>query len=112
MGVETTPTWTKLGNHASEIASKTHLKTLLNDGERTKSLTYTHNGVYIDFSRQNATVETQSVGFQRLYTMLWFGGRITMGMCLYCVDVAGSGEGMQGGGEDCTHASGRSFERD
>eukprot|EP00889_Picochlorum_renovo_P008772 jgi/Picre1/35802/NNA_003262.t1 len=61
MGVETTPTWTKLGNHASEIASKTHLKTLLKDEERTKSLTYTHNGVYIDFSRQNATVETQSM---------------------------------------------------
>lgn len=79
--METTPAWTKLGDHASEIATKTHLKTLLQDEERTKSLTYTHNGVYVDFSRQNATVETQSVGFQRLYTMLWFGARIAIVIC-------------------------------
>lgn len=69
MGVETTLAWTNLGKHASEIASQTHLKTLLEDQERSKSLSYTHNGVYVDFSRQNATVETQSVGFQNSYNV-------------------------------------------
>ena len=75
MGVETTLAWTNLGKHASEIASKTHLKTLLEDQERTKSLSYTHNGVYVDFSRQNATVETQLVGFQSSYNVpVWWDG--------------------------------------
>ena len=38
-----------------------HLRDLLQDDARTDAMVLEHNGVYLDFSRQNATQETLKV---------------------------------------------------
>ena len=53
--------WRQLQEHKASVISSLHLKDLLNDSKRTDGLTFNHNGVYIDFSRQNATLETLQV---------------------------------------------------
>lgn len=51
------PEWMALREHTKEI-QKLHLKDLLIDEERTDQLIRDHNGLYVDFSRQNMTDTT------------------------------------------------------
>lgn len=48
--------------HRSPLAPhRSHLRDLLVDEERTDSLVREHNGLYVDFSRQNVTETTMQV---------------------------------------------------
>lgn len=51
------PEWMALREHTKEI-QKLHLKDLLVEEERTDQLIREHNGLYVDFSRQNMTDTT------------------------------------------------------
>jgi len=57
MSISATPAWKALATHAKGIES-THLRNLLGDAKRCAALTAEHDGVLLDFSRQNATPET------------------------------------------------------
>ncbi|EJK76542.1 hypothetical protein THAOC_01689 [Thalassiosira oceanica] len=61
--VSTTAEWKRLQRHASETISQTHLRDLLKDEERCDSMFATHDGVYYDYSRQQATSETMDLLF-------------------------------------------------
>lgn len=50
-------TWMKLRDHAQEIKGS-HLRDLLQDPIRCASLSAEHNGLVLDFSRQNVTTTT------------------------------------------------------
>mmetsp|Transcript_9943 Transcript_9943/g.27058 ORF Transcript_9943/g.27058 Transcript_9943/m.27058 type:complete len:656 (+) Transcript_9943:2040-4007(+) len=51
------PEWNALSQHTKEV-EQLHLKDLLLDEERTDSMIREHNGIYLDFSRQNMTSAT------------------------------------------------------
>ena len=51
------PEWMALREHVKEV-QQLHLKDLLLDEERTDSMIRQHNGIYLDFSRQNMTDST------------------------------------------------------
>jgi glucose-6-phosphate isomerase len=51
------PEWMALQEHTKEV-QQLHLKDLLLDEERTDSMIREHNGIYLDFSRQNMTDST------------------------------------------------------
>jgi hypothetical protein len=55
--VSNTPEWKRLQQHVEEIES-THLRTLLQDKERCDAMFAEHDGVYLDYSRQRATLKT------------------------------------------------------
>ena len=55
-----TDEWKALVNHAGSIQG-THLKGLLEDDQRTEAMIKEHEGIYLDFSRQNATQDTINV---------------------------------------------------
>ena len=55
--VSDTPEWKKLVKHA-EYIENTHLRDLLQEKERCDELYATHDGVYLDYSRQRITLET------------------------------------------------------
>ncbi|PSC67631.1 cytosolic phosphoglucose isomerase [Micractinium conductrix] len=55
-----TPEWNALREHTKEIESL-HLRDLLLDEERTDNLIREHNGLYVDFSRQNITEVTMQL---------------------------------------------------
>lgn len=57
LSIAYSPEWMALREHTKEIG-KTHLKDLLVDEERTDNLIREHNGLYVDFSRQNMTENT------------------------------------------------------
>jgi len=59
--IDRSEVWSKLKAHVGDI-QQTHLRDLLKDSKRTENLVFTHNGIYVDFSRQNATIETVKVG--------------------------------------------------
>ncbi|KAI3431268.1 hypothetical protein D9Q98_004329 [Chlorella vulgaris] len=54
------PEWMALREHTKEVESL-HLRDLLVDEERTDSLVREHNGLYVDFSRQNVTETTMQL---------------------------------------------------
>eukprot|EP00804_Cyclotella_cryptica_P017530 CCRYP_006702-RB/>CCRYP_006702-RB protein AED:0.16 eAED:0.16 QI:0/0.5/0.33/1/1/1/3/148/670 len=60
--VSATPEWRKLQRHAQQIKS-THLRDLLQDPERCDAMWAEHDGVYYDYSRQQATLETMELLF-------------------------------------------------
>lgn len=49
--------WAALAEHVEDV-KKLHLKDLIGDASRVEAMTREHNGIYLDFSRQNATPET------------------------------------------------------
>lgn len=51
------PAWKSLTAHAKATAPL-HLRELLKDGTRSAAMRVAHNGITLDFSRQNATAET------------------------------------------------------
>lgn len=60
--VSSTSEWRKLQRHAEKIKSL-HLRDLLKDSERCDSMWADHDGVYYDYSRQQATLETMDLLF-------------------------------------------------
>ena len=60
-GICETYEWKSLTAHAKEV-NDIHLRDLLKDDGRTEAMTMEHNGIYLDFSRQNATLDTLKVG--------------------------------------------------
>ncbi|CAO2827330.1 unnamed protein product [Amaranthus hypochondriacus] len=55
--------WQNLKTHVGEI-KKTHLRDLMNDAERCKSMMVDFDGLLLDYSRQNATLDTMNKLFQ------------------------------------------------
>ena len=58
--VSRTPEWKALEDHVATI-EKTHLRDLLQDEARSDAMFAEHDGVYLDYSRQRATLETLSL---------------------------------------------------
>lgn len=52
--------WQNLCKHVDDI-EQVHLKDLLQHDQRTEAMIREQNGIYFDFSRQNATPETIKV---------------------------------------------------
>ena len=59
--VSASPEWKRLQQHAKYIQQSTHLRDLLQDKERCEAMYAEHDGVYLDFSRQRATLETMKL---------------------------------------------------
>ncbi|KAK7381336.1 hypothetical protein VNO78_33958 [Psophocarpus tetragonolobus] len=58
-----TQTWKELKAHVEDI-KKTHLRDLLSDDERSQSMVAEFDGVLLDYSRQQATLETREKLFK------------------------------------------------
>lgn len=58
--VSASPEWKRLQQHAKFIQS-THLRDLLVDEERCEAMYAEHDGVYLDYSRQRANLETMKL---------------------------------------------------
>ena len=58
--IVSSPAWKALVTHAAAV-KKLHLRELLNDARRATALTVEHDGIVLDSSRQNATVETKKL---------------------------------------------------
>mmetsp|Transcript_5036 Transcript_5036/g.14471 ORF Transcript_5036/g.14471 Transcript_5036/m.14471 type:complete len:784 (-) Transcript_5036:173-2524(-) len=58
--VSQTPEWRRLQRHADTIKS-THLRDLLKDQERCDAMFAEHDGAYLDYARQCATLETMDL---------------------------------------------------
>lgn len=55
--ISDTQPWKDLKDHVEDI-KKTHLRDLLSNEERSKSMTVEFDGILLDYSRQQATLET------------------------------------------------------
>jgi len=62
--VSRTAEWQRLKQHAKYIKQETHLRDLMQDEERCDELYATHDGVYLDYSRQRVTGETMELLFE------------------------------------------------
>jgi glucose-6-phosphate isomerase len=60
--INDTPQWKRLEAHVKEIES-THLRDLLRDEARGAALMAEYNGITLDYSRQNATLQTMDLLF-------------------------------------------------
>eukprot|EP00741_Cyanophora_paradoxa_P012264 tig00020604_g11851.t1 len=60
--ISTTPEWKKLAQHAEYIKS-THLRELMKDDARNQAFTAEHNGIVLDYARQNMVPETRQLLF-------------------------------------------------
>ncbi|TKY50326.1 Glucose-6-phosphate isomerase, cytosolic 2 [Spatholobus suberectus] len=58
-----TQPWKELKAHAEEV-KKTHLRDLLSDDERSQSMVVEFDGILLDYSRQQATLETREKLFK------------------------------------------------
>ena len=58
--VSASPEWKRLVKHAEAI-QKAHLRDFLNDQVRCDTMVAEHDGVYVDYSRQQATSETMQL---------------------------------------------------
>jgi glucose-6-phosphate isomerase len=58
--VSRTAEWKRLQKHAEYIQT-THLRQLMQDAVRSEALYATHDGVYLDYSRQRVTMETMKL---------------------------------------------------
>jgi len=61
--VSRTNEWKNLERHVVEDIEATHLRDLLQDRERSESMYATHDGVYLDYSRNRVTLETMKLLF-------------------------------------------------
>ena len=57
MSIAASSAWKALATHAKAIKA-THLRDLMQDGKRCAAMTAEHDGMLLDYSRQNATAET------------------------------------------------------
>lgn len=60
--ISDTVQWKRLEEHAP-VVSNIHLRNLLQDRDRCYAMSAEHNGVVLDYSRQNATTETMDMLF-------------------------------------------------
>ncbi len=58
--ISDSPAWKGLAGHVGDIR-KTHLRELMQDGKRCAAMTAEHDGILLDFSRQNADAKTVSL---------------------------------------------------
>ena len=58
--ISETKEWKRLEKHAEYIDS-THLRDLIQDQDRSDAMFATHDGLYLDYSRQRATLETMDL---------------------------------------------------
>lgn len=58
-----TDAWQNLKTHVAEI-KKTHLRDLMSDADRCKSMMVEYDGLLLDYSRQNATLDTMNKLFE------------------------------------------------
>jgi glucose-6-phosphate isomerase len=56
-GVNGTPQWKRLEMHAKSM-KQTHLRDLLQDADRCNALNASHNGIFLDFARENVVPDT------------------------------------------------------
>ncbi|XP_058753869.1 glucose-6-phosphate isomerase, cytosolic-like [Vicia villosa] len=61
--ISDTQAWKELKDHAEDI-KKSHLRDLLSNEERSQSLTVEFDGILLDYSRQQATLETREKLFK------------------------------------------------
>lgn len=61
--ISDSPAWKRLQQHAETVAASTHLRQLLADDKRNEAMRTEQRGIYLDFSRQNATTETLDLLF-------------------------------------------------
>lgn len=61
--INDTTAWKRLQEHANVIKSSTHLRELLQDEKRNEVLRTEQNGIFLDYSRQNATTQTLDLLF-------------------------------------------------
>lgn len=61
--ISSTPEWKRLQRHADYIKTDTHLRDLLKDADRCDAMFASHDGTYLDYSRQRATLETMDLLF-------------------------------------------------
>ncbi|KAL9179822.1 hypothetical protein ACHAXT_007792 [Thalassiosira profunda] len=61
--VSNTDEWKRLQRHAAEVVQPSHLRDLMQDPERCAAMYAEHDGVYFDYSRQQATLETMDLLF-------------------------------------------------
>jgi glucose-6-phosphate isomerase len=60
MSIASSPAWKSLAGHVEAIAA-THLRVLMGDAKRCAALCAEHDGVLLDYSRQNVTPETMKL---------------------------------------------------
>ncbi|TMW57043.1 hypothetical protein Poli38472_002968 [Pythium oligandrum] len=61
--INETTAWKRLQEHAQVIKTTTHLRDLLQDEKRNEVLRTEQHGIFLDFSRQNATTQTLDLLF-------------------------------------------------
>jgi len=61
--VSSTNEWKRLERHAAEVIRPSHLRDMIQDDERCDAMYAEHDGVYFDYSRQQATLETMDLLF-------------------------------------------------
>jgi len=62
--VSSTTEWKRLERHATEVIQPSHLRDMIQDPERCDAMYAEHDGVYLDYSRQQATLETMDLLFE------------------------------------------------
>jgi len=60
--ISDTVQWKRLEEHAKNIKTQ-HLRSLMQDTDRCYAMTAEHNGIVLDYSRENATLETLDLLF-------------------------------------------------
>lgn len=61
--VSATSEWKRLQRHAAEVVQPSHLRDMIQDSTRCEAMYAEHDGVYFDYSRQQATLETMDLLF-------------------------------------------------
>lgn len=61
--VSATDEWKNVQRHADEIIQTSHLRNMIQDHTRCNAMYAEHDGVYLDYSRQKATLETMDLLF-------------------------------------------------
>mmetsp|Transcript_10706 Transcript_10706/g.23705 ORF Transcript_10706/g.23705 Transcript_10706/m.23705 type:complete len:747 (-) Transcript_10706:88-2328(-) len=59
--VSSTPEWKRLQHHATKVIQPSHLRDMIQDPSRCNAMYAEHDGVYLDYSRQQATLETMDL---------------------------------------------------
>lgn len=67
--ISETAQWKRLEAHTASI-KQMHLRNMLQDSERCRAMIAEHNGILLDYSRQNVTLETMVGPFKLLYIIL------------------------------------------
>lgn len=80
--------WKRLQEHAETVKAQTHLRALLADEKRNEVMRTEQRGIYLDFSRQNATPQTLDLLFELADTANLKAKLVRCLFCLGCVRTA------------------------